>query len=140
MLSIRIAAVTSILFAAPVQANEPAIPNVFFYRVYAEPTLAAATIRINTVKVFTLPNRDYAQTNYPPGRYIVTVTWPWWTGQQTSETAITIGDDTEHYLKISSPNPKVGYEPDEARVRISEVPISVGLVELNDLRAVHFVR
>jgi hypothetical protein len=146
---VLVSAVTLIVLTAPVHAFEPAIPNVFIYRVYAEPTPVAATVKINGMTTTKLSNRDYLQDYYPPGRYKVAVTWPWWTGRCASETTITVRDDSEHYLRIGGTNRqahdgekcRAGQDIDEATgAGISEVPSTEGAAEVHDLVGAHFVR
>jgi hypothetical protein len=128
------------VMASPVQAYEPVPPNVFVYRAYAEPTLAGAIIRIDGVRIARLNNHDYAQYYVSPGRHTVTLTWPWWSRQVSSEITLTVGERSEHYLKVTGISQQTdfhengfgGYEMEATMdSSLSEVPPSRGAEELD---------
>lgn len=86
---------------ASMAADLPEGANVIIYRAYAEPTVWAATVKIDGKKLVALGNKKWTAVKLASGSHEVTTGWSFMSGQSGGRYALTVEDGKTHLLEIT---------------------------------------
>ena len=81
-------------------AEMPEGANVIIYRLYAEPTAWAATVKIDGRKLAAIGNKKWTAVKLEPGTYEVTTGWSFLSGQSGGSYTLTVEEGKTHFLEI----------------------------------------
>ena len=110
LLLMLVVASSAPLSAQPVPTQPPSVTenNLYIYRKYAEPTVFAATVKVDGSKIAALGNKQYIAVHVAPGEHTIDLTWPMFSGQHATEFAVTVPEGKRVYLQINGISRVVG--------------------------------
>ncbi len=95
----------SVPFDAPDYSRAPAPQagqaNLYIYRTGAFPAGRTPRVTVDGKHVFDPPEGSYTVLTLPPGRHEAEMTWAFDISQPRRKTAVVLGEQSVHYLKIT---------------------------------------